>query len=111
MIIGEPPDMSINLTINLLVDNIKNIGSLFLVTVLVTMKKMELRTIIKFLNLNSLKSVDFFAEMQSRLGESAPPYATVKNWRADFKMSTVLDAQEMLPQQNSRFGVDRNGMK
>lgn len=49
------------------------------------MEYIEHRAVIKFLHLKGLKGGEIFEEMQSVLGESAPSYATVKNWLAEFK--------------------------
>lgn len=49
------------------------------------MDKIEHRSVIKYLQKKGLTPKEIFEDMCQTLGESAPSYATVKRWVADFK--------------------------
>lgn len=50
-----------------------------------TMEKLEIRGVIKYLHKKGLSGQEIHNDMVNVLGESAPSYATVKNWVAEFK--------------------------
>ena len=65
------------------------------------MDSLEIRAVIKFLYIKGLKGAKIFEEMKNVLGESAPSYATVKNWVANFqrgRTSTQDDHRSGRPQ-------------
>ena len=49
------------------------------------MDKIEYRAVIKYLCLKKLTPTDIHKDMQETLGDSAPSYAMVKKWCAEFK--------------------------
>lgn len=49
------------------------------------MDKLEIRAVIKYLQKKGLSGQEIHNDMVNVLGESAPSYATVKNWVAKFK--------------------------
>ncbi|XP_041349431.1 protein GVQW3-like [Gigantopelta aegis] len=49
------------------------------------MEKTEYRAVIKYLNFKELTLMQIHADMVSTLGNSAPSFATVKRWAAEFK--------------------------
>ena len=49
------------------------------------MEKLEIRGVIKYLHKKGLSGQEIHNDMVNVLGESAPSYATVKNWIAEFK--------------------------
>ncbi|XP_018309051.1 uncharacterized protein [Mycetomoellerius zeteki] len=51
----------------------------------VKMEKIEYRAIIKFLHLKGNTSTQIKAELDAVYGDSAPSFATVKRWVAEFK--------------------------
>lgn len=50
------------------------------------MDKFEYRVVIKYLHLKGLSPLNIHGDMVATLGNSAPSYATVKRWVAEFKM-------------------------
>ena len=48
------------------------------------MEKLEIRGVIKYLHKKGLSGQEIHNDMVNVLGESAPSYATVKNWIAEF---------------------------
>ena len=49
------------------------------------MEKLEIRGVIKYLHKKGLSGQEIHNDMVNVLAESAPSYATVKNWIAEFK--------------------------
>ena len=59
------------------------------VSVFVKMEKIEYRAIIKFLHLKSNTLAQIKAELDAVYGDSAPSFATVKRWAAEFKCGRI----------------------
>ncbi|KYN21168.1 hypothetical protein ALC57_06462, partial [Trachymyrmex cornetzi] len=60
----------------------------------VKMEKIEYRAIIKFLNLKGNTSTQIKIELGAVYGDSAPSFATVKRWVAEFKRDRTSLADE-----------------
>ncbi|KYQ51718.1 hypothetical protein ALC60_09165 [Trachymyrmex zeteki] len=61
------------------------------------MEKIEYRAIIKFLHLKGNTSTQIKAELDAVYGDSAPSFATVKRWVAEFKRGRTSLADFLFP--------------
>ncbi|XP_026314672.1 histone-lysine N-methyltransferase SETMAR-like [Hyposmocoma kahamanoa] len=75
------------------------------------MDKIEHRAVIKYLYLKGLTPKAIHEDMSATLGESAPSYATIKNWVAEFKRGRETIQDEPRSGRPSTASTDENKEK
>jgi len=71
------------------------------------MEKNEARAVIKYLHLKKLTPREIHDDMVDTLGDSAPSYATVKRWCADFKRGRRSTEDEERPGRPNEVATQR----
>uniref|UniRef100_A0A0K0EG22 HTH_48 domain-containing protein n=1 Tax=Strongyloides stercoralis TaxID=6248 RepID=A0A0K0EG22_STRER len=77
------------------------------------MEKIEIRAVIKYFFIKGLSPTEIKADLDGTLGDSAPSFATVKNWVAEFKRgrTSTKDADVLADQQLQQMKLSKKSIK